>query len=1076
MPADSQSSSASPHVTQPVRFSRVRRLPNLVTAGATLTVGLGVYALLGQFNQVSPNESAGAYLLVLILAFPLILTYAERAASIPGRGGAFNLASSSGKVWLAYATGWLTLGGYVCLIALLGWGVAVHVDLLCQYVLRQPLRLQPLAVVVIGAVALNAVFGARQARRSTGLITTAGLVFLLYVALKALFIASPNPNATRLFLESPHEIIPLATAMMASLWGLNFILSVRDEIHSPSRTIFWAMLLIAAIGSVLGILAAISLTHFPNVARVSSTPLLSVVIQPGGLPSSLTTIVYGLFGAAILFLGLNYVTIDGLRLLSAMTHEGFFPAAMQRITGTYHAAIVPVSILALSGFLLVCFLSPTTLTALAAFAFLWTTALVHIFDLLSVRPKLPDWRSFRLPFHPLLPGLVVAICVLLPLSLPLSVWRHGFAWLLLGVVYYVFYARHGRMLEHRRETIVGHAPPEVPPEAAGYHVMVGIANPKNAIHLIQTGARLAKAQQGTLLVLHVFSLPEQVPMQSKREIAEDQLDYLENLVRDIDVESVPVRPLVRLAPSASAGILETIAEEKVDLLVLGWTQRSEGERAKAAAILEPIVSRAPCDVVVLKGTLPAKVRCAVVPVSGGPNAPIALQLAQTLVRPANGEVVALNLVTGHLTSARKAEAQSDLEESLRALNDISGIQTNIKEVQTLKSGILEACETCDVLLMGVSREGLFASNTLDGLPSQIVSGAETPVMLVRRRETIRHYWVRRAWEAFTEPLPSLTASQRDEVAQQLRQAAQPTADFFILITLSSTIATYGLIGDSTAVIIGAMLVAPLMSPILTVGLSLVHGNLQLMRAAAETTIKGIVLAIIVGIAMTLISPYKDATPEIMARTGPDLLDLVVALASGAAAGYAISRKEVAAALPGVAIAVSLVPPLCVIGYGLGTSQLNIVAGSVLLFTTNLTAIVFAAAMTFLALGFYPKLARRQAKLVRTRGLTVAIISLVLISAVLCVFTTTTIRRGNHQRGIESIVRTGIADKALIEDLSVKQVGAEYQVSLTVVDLGMNTLTPEAIADMEQRLIDTVGGPVTIEVVTVMGSKSRLAPD
>ena len=130
MPADSPSSNVSPHVTRSVRFSRVRRLPRLVTAGATLTVGLGVYALLGQYHQVSSGEAAGAYLLMLILAIPLILTYAERAAALTGSGGTYNLAVSSGRISLAYGSGWLTLGGYVCLIALLGWGVATHLGLL----------------------------------------------------------------------------------------------------------------------------------------------------------------------------------------------------------------------------------------------------------------------------------------------------------------------------------------------------------------------------------------------------------------------------------------------------------------------------------------------------------------------------------------------------------------------------------------------------------------------------------------------------------------------------------------------------------------------------------------------------------------------------------------------------------------------------------------------------------------------------------------------------------------------------------------------------------------------------------
>ena len=139
----------------------------------------------------------------------------------------------------------------------------------------------------------------------------------------------------------------------------------------------------------------------------------------------------------------------------------------------------------------------------------------------------------------------------------------------------------------------------------------------------------------------------------------------------------------------------------------------------------------------------------------------------------------------------------------------------------------------------------------------------------------------------------------------------------MLIILASTIAYYGLLQSSAAVIIGAMLVAPLMSPMIAMAHAIVMGNLTMLRRAFLSTLAGVGVAIGIAALFTLLLPSIPPSREILSRTAPTLLDLCVALASGAAAAYALARKEVAAALPGVAIAAALVPPLCVVGYGVG---------------------------------------------------------------------------------------------------------------------------------------------------------------
>jgi uncharacterized hydrophobic protein (TIGR00271 family) len=212
--------------------------------------------------------------------------------------------------------------------------------------------------------------------------------------------------------------------------------------------------------------------------------------------------------------------------------------------------------------------------------------------------------------------------------------------------------------------------------------------------------------------------------------------------------------------------------------------------------------------------------------------------------------------------------------------------------------------------------------------------------------------------------------------------AKADIDFYVLMVLAASIALFGLLQNSAAVIIGAMLVAPLMSPILAMAYSVVRGQAKMLRQATESAVNGIILAITVAALLSLLLVALGipipSTNEILARTQPNFLDLLVALASGAAAAYAISRSEVSAALPGVAIAAALVPPLAVVGYGLGTAQFDFAAGSLLLFLTNLAAIILAAATVFLLLGFRPP-ARDDRDEQARFSLKMAIVAMVLIA-------------------------------------------------------------------------------------------------
>jgi uncharacterized hydrophobic protein (TIGR00271 family) len=178
--------------------------------------------------------------------------------------------------------------------------------------------------------------------------------------------------------------------------------------------------------------------------------------------------------------------------------------------------------------------------------------------------------------------------------------------------------------------------------------------------------------------------------------------------------------------------------------------------------------------------------------------------------------------------------------------------------------------------------------------------------------------------------------------------------FAVLLFLSTFIATYGVIGDSTAIVIGAMIIAPLMRPIMATAAGLVMGDMKLAWLSFLVVVVGVAGVIGLSWLLTEITVTRvisfDTNSQLTGRISPRLIDLYVALAAGAAGAFALSRDDVADSLPGVAVAISLVPPLCVVGIGLAQGEINAALGAILLFVTNFLAILFAGGGILALLG------------------------------------------------------------------------------------------------------------------------------
>ncbi len=217
-------------------------------------------------------------------------------------------------------------------------------------------------------------------------------------------------------------------------------------------------------------------------------------------------------------------------------------------------------------------------------------------------------------------------------------------------------------------------------------------------------------------------------------------------------------------------------------------------------------------------------------------------------------------------------------------------------------------------------------------------------------------------EYFSRGLPLFAHASQEQYAtlfSTLRDEAQLGWTFAILLILSTVLATLGLFINSASVIIGAMLLAPLMQPIVGLSMGVLRRDTGLLKRGALSIGVGVGLVLLSAMTIAWLVPMHELGSEMAARLSPTILDLLVAIASGIAAAYAKNNPDISGSLVGVALAVALVPPLSVAGIGIGWGSGAMCANAMLLFVTNLAGIVFAAALTFLILGFSPiRIAKR----------------------------------------------------------------------------------------------------------------------
>ncbi len=567
-------------------------------------------------------------------------------------------------------------------------------------------------------------------------------------------------------------------------------------------------------------------------------------------------------------------------------------------------------------------------------------------------------------------------------------------------------------------------------------VLVPLANPDTAPELLTLALAMVQRDQGRVIALVV------VLGDADAESNLDRIDAVKQIVDTVRARDGQVRMevITRPAISVARGILDATRDEGADLVLLGVQAPTPGGVA-IGTVTEQVIATADCDVLVYRrgrhgGGLEA-ITGVVVGVDASDDARVAARTGVILGQGFSKPVDMLHIRTA---SETPEEAALVMDGALHGLEGEERCTRRIVEAPTVAEGLRSHIEHTRLTVVGFHTINDLARDRLGRNTRAALDTMRGPVVAISRPH--RPAGTVQAVTRYLKQLrPRLTDAEEQSLVWKARLDATLSTDFVVTCIVSAMLATFGLLLNSSAVIIGAMLVAPLMSPIVAVGTAVVDGDLQTLRRAAATTGTGAVLVAGTAFVIGLVLGPETPTTEMLSRGSPTLVDLGVAAASGVIGGYAGARKGIPAALAGVAIAAALVPPICVFGLAL-SSDGRLAAGSGLLFVTNLVSIAAASAGVLLWLGV--RLSRIGTQ--RNRYVRFILPALITVTGALVLFGLTA---GTPDLGaIQALVEDTMLG---VEVVSVDTIGPDGTVTATVRSDGpIDPAALQAAADRVAR--------------------------
>jgi len=384
----------------------------------------------------------------------------------------------------------------------------------------------------------------------------------------------------------------------------------------------------------------------------------------------------------------------------------------------------------------------------ASIMFLLTFLLINL-SVIKVRKEKGDELSYGyiMPFFPYIPIIAIVVQLVLAIwliDMSIIAWIVAGAWIISGFVIYYVYSK-GRAIEKEEVTVLREVRELVRKE---YQILVPVANPSNAAKLVDYAAKIARAEDGEILVMSMAIVPEQTPLSEARRFVAESEEAINEALKHIP-EDIPSHSTVRYVHNAARGIIGAVKEHGSNMVILGWRGRPLRRDFAMGSTIDPVVERAACDVIVVKldsdlpvrstqtGVQPKKI---LLPIAGGPHSALALKIAGIMSESFDAEITAAHVLRKGTT---EQQARTMIEPILNSLEH----KSKIASVKFIGPGdvadlIIEESRDYDMVIVGATSEGLFQQVVFGSIPERIGKESDKIVMMVKTNLGIRS-WVQK---------------------------------------------------------------------------------------------------------------------------------------------------------------------------------------------------------------------------------------------------------------------------------------------------------------------------------------------
>ena len=741
--------------------------------GLGMMIGAGVFVGIGlSIEGAGPGGLMLTMALNGLIALFTAMSFAELSSAIPRAGGAYNFARIGFGRPVSFIAGWMewlassAAGGFYAIV-FATYTVGFMDDMFSLGLRASGYRAYAVRAVAI-LVAAFFIFinyrGSGETGRWGAFFTLGQMAFVLTIGAVGIVTAILRPDRLANF----HPFMPggwwklLGTmgVIYVAFEGFEVIAQAGDETIEPRRNIPKAMLY-----SVMIVTLTYCAVAFASVVAFSGTGSIqqwfSGADKIEGFKKAVEALLPAGWGSLLVVLAvvfsstsaLNATVFSATRASYALGRDRMLPHGLARISPKRRT---PSAALAMTGviiFIVAVTFNPKDAAAMASIMFLLLFFLVNL-CVIRIRRNMGDELEYGylMPLFPLFPILAIvcqaALCGGIFEESKIAVIIAA-AWVAAGALIYGLYSRSRiPAAKHEIQALDDQAHLPAAPEPAWvapaaprgeYRIMVAVGNPDNALEMVQTTYRLSGAKDARVELLHMVPVPDQVPLSDaeqymfagKEGIIETML-YLAPLF--------PISTTLRYCRNIARGIVSAVREKKADMLIMGWHGPRGARAFNLGSTVDPVIERSPCDVVMLKNCGgDRQFRRVLVPLAGGPNGPLALEVASILADKDKGEVV---VFTAADPKRAFDPAQFVADNRDRLAMPADRIHTKIVAAESTVEAILGEAEDYDLVVIGCTEQPLLHKVTRASVPETVARMCRKPLVMVKSSGGIRS-WLQR---------------------------------------------------------------------------------------------------------------------------------------------------------------------------------------------------------------------------------------------------------------------------------------------------------------------------------------------